>query len=487
MTKDGHVSNEEGHENSPDQHETDPLPSRTDEKGREVTESGNERIASPAAWTTAGMTGASVMSTAGVVGGTAGMLVATAVGGGATAAGMVVRRVAPGLSERMGLRKPDRDKDKAKGRDSNRRRSGLSAMGSVGHGGRRRRAGLLGSRGSGPGGARNRRSGLLAGRRGSGQGSGRGRGLLGGRRGQNRAGTTGPGRRRQSRMSGLLGGLAGRRRRERMGSDQRGRRRRNGLLGGLGRRDDRRRGRKTRHGSGGTGHGGKSQRGGLLGRMFNGIRGGRKNNGGGGSPGGKGDKGGKSRGRRMRFPSWLKPDAGRRRKKPAPQSGWETVSPSGDGKTRWDSVDQGKPPSRTPSAGGNPTPTARDIARVADSNSGGIMPNPFESHIESVQATSGSFHVNRAKDLIDWVNHAPEAASAEASAWRTYAHKIQEEIPVNPAFAEALQTYANAQQGLVTQIYEHAAAFRSQHATELAHLEDERPNASKWDQSVNRD
>lgn len=115
------------------------------------------------------------------------------------------------------------------------------------------------------------------------------------------------------------------------------------------------------------------------------------------------------------------------------------------------------------------------------------MPNPFESHIEQVKATASNFQVGKAKDLIDWVDNAPQAAAVEAESWRQQGMKIQEEIPVHPAFAEALLTFANAKQGLVTQIHEHAQKFRAQHAAELQRINDPRPGADKWDISANRD
>lgn len=115
------------------------------------------------------------------------------------------------------------------------------------------------------------------------------------------------------------------------------------------------------------------------------------------------------------------------------------------------------------------------------------MPDPFEQHKEQVNATANNLEIGRANDLIDWVKHAPGAAAAEADGWQKQAHKIQESITVNPAFTEALNSFANASRGLAGQMAEHSAQFEVQHSDELNKIRNPRPGQSKWDISQNQD
>ncbi|GAA2822592.1 hypothetical protein [Saccharopolyspora taberi] len=500
------------------------VPSATSINKATATEVGKERLASPASWTAGASMAATTLSSAGVVGGTAGVITALSIGTGAGLGGAAMRKYAPKAAERFGLKKPDRDKSNdSKGgrleRDKDgKRRGGLSALGmpNLGRGrGTRNGAALAGGRGLlGNGGGRGSGKGLLGGigrklaghRKSNGHGAGaeKGRGLKGllGRDGKRHGG--GPGGRR-GRGTGLLGKLAGNKNSGRHGGRGAGRNGSgHGLLGGKGGRF--------------AGRGGRGSGKGLLGGIGRKLAGHRNSKGPKwargknifnpdehSTPRNKKDKPGKFGklkglfGKRRR--SWLNgrqgydPDEIRTpRKKSGNQgSNWEKAELNPK-PTRWFKVQTDHAKSDADRAASRDGKKAAQQAQKtagqndAGRNNGGFaMPNPFESHIEQVQATATNFQVNRANDVIDWVKNAPGAAAAEAQSWQSQAQKIQQELPINPAFAEALNSYANASRGLAGQMAEHAAAFEVHHAEELNKLRNPRPGQDKWDISNNRD
>ncbi len=511
-----------GDDETPDNQQEQPVvPSQPVGGAPEATADRESRIASPATWTAAGAAASTAMSTAGVVGGATGMLIAGGVGAGGALGGMALRKYAPGVADRAGLRKREknqREKTSTKNKDGG-LRDKLARFGS----GRRK---STRGHGSGDGSDRKGLLGKLFGGRGGSQGSGGGR--------KARHGHPGPGGSHKGSRKGLLGklGLGGRKDhggkgagRDRSRDGSKGNRK--GLLGRLfsGRGHDR-----SNKSSGSKDKGGRK---GLLGKLFGGRGGSKGDKSKNKHPGGSGKD--KSKGHSKWNPkNWFGRGASK---------GTDQADSTGKNKSRWsrlnplnrfrnknkdkskgdksssdiankvkkglvwigsrkgdtaESPGNAEPNDQPKKTSGSVTSTGSgksDQARASaaagksghGTSDGSTEMNPFESHIEQVKATASNFHVSKANDLIDWVDHAPQAAAVEAESWRQQGMTIQEEIPIQPAFAEALVTFANAKQALATQIHERAQQFRAEHAAELQRLNDPRPGADKWDISANRD
>lgn len=416
------------------------------------------------------------MTTAGLLAGPAGVATVTAAGVLATAGIAAVRRFAPGTAEKLGLRKPDRDKKSNKSRDSKGKsktdgtgknagaRGGLGRLGLLGGGGRKKNAG--------DGAGRKCGGGLLGiARNIAGKGAGKGTE----KRGANAAGKKGP---------GLLGGKDSARTttRGRNGSGPAGGGKQRSAAGPGGRT----RGAGAGAGNGpgrGTNSGGRKGRngtragGGRLRRIVAGaarwwarcqMPGSRQP----GSAGG-GD------------PSTGKAYGGRPDKRTEPGSGLLGGGKKHDSgkpkdKPRKDKGTKGVPAGRGPRgiSAGKPDPSGRRTH-------GGPMPDPFASRREAISGAA-PLEIERANDLIDYVNHAPEYAEAQASRWESEARAIREQIDITPEFADALSDFAAAQHQQVVKVREYGETFRRGHADRLSKLQRSDPREEKWDIGRNR-
>jgi len=114
------------------------------------------------------------------------------------------------------------------------------------------------------------------------------------------------------------------------------------------------------------------------------------------------------------------------------------------------------------------------------------MPNPFASHNEALALVANNLDIDNARALIDWVDGAPGAADQQAGVWRQHASTIQESIPVNGEFAEAINDFAATQARQAERIREAGLVFRRTHQDELRRIDAPRPGEEKWDISANR-
>lgn len=442
----------------------------------EAPEQQRERWISPHALLGATSAGSAGMTTAGLLAGPTGVAVVTAAGA-LTAGGIAaVRRFAPGTAEKLGLRKPDRDKAKGKSKD----RAG-AGRGRVpgGRGPRLGGRGLLGGRkrgtGTGGGEGRKRGAGLLGVAR---KVAGKGAELA--KRGATAAATKG---------AGLLGSKDPTRRnaRGRKGSGPVGGKQR-GAGGPTGR------GRGAGSGLGrGKGPGGKSNSGkdrnsgrdlgsrlgrtaaslvGLGARRLFGLKRPSDTNSASTGPGG----GKKPKGRKKRTKgSGLLGGRGAER---MPDSARPKDRKGKKDKSRTKNVPPGCGPRREVTAG-QPDRSGRRA------HGGTTMPDPFASRREAISGAA-PLEIERANDLIDYVNHAPAYAEAQASRWEAEARAIREQIDITPEFADALSDFAAAQHQQVTKVREYGETFRRGHADRLAKLTRSDPREEKWDIGRNR-
>jgi hypothetical protein len=113
------------------------------------------------------------------------------------------------------------------------------------------------------------------------------------------------------------------------------------------------------------------------------------------------------------------------------------------------------------------------------------MPDPFASRREAISGAA-PLEIERANDLIDYVNHAPEYAETQARRWEAEARAIREQIDITPEFADALSDFAAAQHQQVTKVREYGETFRRSHAERLNKLKRSDPREEKWDIGRNR-
>lgn len=113
------------------------------------------------------------------------------------------------------------------------------------------------------------------------------------------------------------------------------------------------------------------------------------------------------------------------------------------------------------------------------------MPNPFQEHNEALSTAAGKVSFGRAKDLMDWVDNAPEAARTQAAMWRQHGETMTEEIHHGKGLGEALQLLGKTQQLQVEVLDEAGTTFRKEHAQAIADIEENNPRKKKWDASVN--
>ena len=114
------------------------------------------------------------------------------------------------------------------------------------------------------------------------------------------------------------------------------------------------------------------------------------------------------------------------------------------------------------------------------------MPNPFAAHDDAIHTAAHSLNIDSARDLIDWVDGAPQAAASQAAMWRAHSDAIREQIPVSTDFAEALGDFAAYQARLAYRVREAGEVFRRTHARQLRRINDPLPNEHKWDIGANR-
>lgn len=431
----------------------------------------DQRFISPAALLGSSSAGAATMTTIGLTTGPGGMLVAGVVAVVAAGGVAAVRKFAPGTANKLGLRKPGDKAAKGTGRKDLASRGGglgrkglLGALrGKTGNGTGAKAAGASshGTRGAGLLGAARRVAGKAAqlAKRGAigATGGKKQAGLLGAR--GSAAGKAGG----KGRGAGLVGGK-GRKTtgagggRSTTGATPRGTK--SGSAGSHG---------TTRGSSAGASGTGRARRlvggaGRILGRGVQGLFGGSSTNttkptSSGGKPP-KGVKGRKGSGLL---------GGGKTKKGKAPKNGASKDRGRG-GKPRAGKDKSTKPSSGKPSRG---------------TSAGAEMPNPFASRYEAVSGAA-PLEIERANDLIDYVNHAPDYAEAQARRWSSEADAIVEQIDVAPEFADALRDFAAAQHQQVVKVREYGDTFRRAHNDKLAKIERADPREEKWDIGKNR-
>lgn len=116
---------------------------------------------------------------------------------------------------------------------------------------------------------------------------------------------------------------------------------------------------------------------------------------------------------------------------------------------------------------------------------GEIMPNPFAGRQEAISG-SAPLEIERANDLIDYVQHAPDYYEAIANRARIEADAIAEGITIAPEFGESLKGFAESQSRQVEKVREYGEVFRRAHSERLRKLEEKDPREEKWDISKNR-
>lgn len=392
------------------------------------------------------------LTTAGLLAGPAG--VATVGAAGVLVAGGVaaVRKFAPSVANKLGLKKADGKKTDKNTKGDRPKTGGLGRLGLLGAAGRkkagaggasggRRGAGLLGAarKVAGKGAQIAGRAAAAAGKKGAGLlGSGRnpagkaaGKGLVGG--GKRPAGATG-GRSGAARSSGGKAGA-----------------RTPGSTGGAGGKTP-----AGRRGLGGRLLGGAGR---LIGRGVKGILG--------GPQGGTNEPAG---------PKGPKPPKGKKgsgllggtdRTKPD-----KTKTPKNDrprGRDTREAIPSGRP----------------DRNRGRRGHGGSTMPNPFASRTEAISGAA-PLEIERANDVIDYVTHAPDHAEAQARRWLNEADTIVDKVDLTPEFAESLKDYANAQLQQVTKVREYGEVFRRSHSDRLDKLKRKDPREAMWDVDRNR-
>lgn len=433
-----------------------------------------EPVASRASWLTASGATSTTLTTAQMLGGTAATVTAGAVGAGLVLTAAAVRKFAPGFSERVGLRTPDRSR--------------AHKITSAGRSGK----------------------GLLGGRRGSGGGSGRraggrGGGLLGAARkvaGRNRSGGAGS---RSGQGRGRSGVVAGRRRNAAgqgagRGPGRKGASTAGGRKGGRGLLD-RMLGRGKGTGSGAKGSKGSATGKGRSGRGTGGKGSGRKGSGGSGSPSGK--KGGNGKGKNDSKGKGGKGNNGSKNgnKSKGGLLDWAKAKLDDDaagreaarralaeaetsrrraGILRRQEIDGDSDP-----AAPEPAPTSTNASKRTHYGSS-TMPNPFDQHNEAMVAVGNGLEVKNAMAVKDWVTHAPDAALAQAGVWDKHIDEIDANVATAPEFVDAMRTYTATLKAQQTQVQEAAGVFTRRHAEQLADIEENNPRKKAWDISANQ-
>jgi hypothetical protein len=429
----------------------------------------DERFISPAALLGSSSTAAATMTTAGLTAGPVGML--------ATGAAVLVAVGGAAVVRKLGLRKAgDKTQAKKTGRKDAAGRGGLGRRGLLG--------GLRSKKGSGAGGKASgsssrgaRGGGLLdAARRVAGKaaqlakrsaaGSKKAAGLLGSKgsaagksAGKGRgAGLVGGSGRKSGGSTGGKSGTSGTRGTKSGGSASNGTKRGGSNSGG-------------NSGTGGAGRGGRllGAAGRLLGRGYQGLFG--------GAPGGT---------------TKASPTGSKTPKSPKGAKGAKGSGLLGGGKTKKNKAPKGASKDRgrdgnSPRAGKNKStqPSAGNPGRGTSAGAD-TMPNPFASRYEAVSGAA-PLEIERARDLIDYVDNAPDYAEAQARRWSSEADAIVAQIDIAPEFADALKDFATAQHQQVTKVREYGVMFQRAHADKLREIEEASPLKEKWDIGKNRD
>lgn len=114
------------------------------------------------------------------------------------------------------------------------------------------------------------------------------------------------------------------------------------------------------------------------------------------------------------------------------------------------------------------------------------MPNPYQAQIEALQAAANP-EIPNARKMLDMIKHMAEPGIAVADMLRGNAAAIDEQIPVDPAVTEMIESYARHQQVFAEDMREIDAQTRRAHAQQIEAIENPQPNAEKWDVSLNRE
>jgi hypothetical protein len=109
------------------------------------------------------------------------------------------------------------------------------------------------------------------------------------------------------------------------------------------------------------------------------------------------------------------------------------------------------------------------------------MSSPIQALGEEVQAGFSGFKPENINDLTGMFDDLPEFWNQFADGIRTLASRFDDELPVDPAVAEAIREMGATVVGLREHCVEMAALFERAHEAELKRLREPRVNEKMWD------